>query len=549
MARRRLGRLPVEAKEQNDGGLEHRFVEEVPEKFICSICTRVQREPHLTSCCGQHFCESCLENWFEKQLTKSCPHCREKRIVHIVNKERKREINELKIYCTHHEEGCQWIGELGDLQTHLNSESGCGYVEVECTNSWYCSKMKRKDLQEHLSSECPKRTYNCEHCEFEDTYEEITTYHYDECPEYPLECPNECGVEAIKRKDMSAHRAECPEERVECPNGCDGELDGDRVEVAPLSGNAAIVGEVVFADEGKESEEELELPRAIEDIPPVEGSDDEEEVSGEEESDGELELPRAIEDEEKLPVEYEEESDDDSVILQDCLKKVKCRTLKRKDLPHHLSDECYLRKYKCEHCGHEDTYENITGIKDGERQEGTSHYDTCPEYPLDCPNECGAETMKRKDMSTHRAECLEEPMKCPFKEAGCETKLVRRDFDDHMSTQTQQHLLLTFQKMTVLSTNYDALSESHDTLSESHDTLKENYDTLSESHDTLKENYDTLSESHDALKESHDTLSVEHDALKESHDTLSEEHHALKRRYLKRCNEPKQTGRPHKGLY
>ena len=59
---------------------------------------------------------------------------------------------------------------------------------------------------------------------------------------------------------------------------------------------------------------------------------------------------------------------------------------------------------------------------------------------------------------------IEEPMECPFKEAGCETKLVRRVFDDHMSTQTQQHLLLTFQKMTALSTNYDTLSESHDTL-------------------------------------------------------------------------------------
>ena len=419
MARRRLGRLPVEAKEQNDGGLEHRFVEEVPEKFICSVCTKVQRDPHLTSCCGQHFCESCLENWFKKQRKKSCPHCREKRIVHIVNKERKREIHELKIHCTHHEEGCQWIGELGDLQTHLDSESGCGYVEVECTGSWHCSKMKRKDLQEHLSSECPERTYKCEHCEFEDTYEEITIYHYDECPEYPLECSNECGVEAIKRKDMSAHRAECPEELVECPNGCDGESDGDGVEVALLSENEAIVGEVVFADEGEESEEELELPRAIEDIPPVEESNDDDEESEEEESEEKLELPRAIEpveesddeeeeseEEESEEEESEEELGGDSVILQDCLKKVKCRTLKRKDLPDHLSKECYLRKYQCEHCGHEDTYEEITGIRDGERQEGTSHYDTCPEYPLDCPNECGAETMKRKDMPTHRDECL-----------------------------------------------------------------------------------------------------------------------------------------------
>ena len=154
---------------------------------------------------------------------------------------------------------------------------------------------------------------------------------------------------------------------------------------------------------------------------------------------------------------------------------MRIKKLKRKDLSHHLSDECYLRKYKCKHCGHEDTYENITGIgRDGERSKyqrshydisylcGRPHYDTCREFPLDCPNKCGAEAIKRKDMSTHRDECPLEPMACPFKEAGCETKLVRRDFEDHMSTlkQTQQHLLLTFQKMQALSKRCDELEKA-----------------------------------------------------------------------------------------
>ena len=332
------------------GGYEYHFVEKAPKKFVCSICTKVARDPHLTVCCGQHFCESCLEKRFKRKGKKSCPHCREKKdFIHVPNKERKREINELKIHCTHRGEGCQWIGELGNLRTHLGPEGGCGYVEVKC--------------------------------------------------------PNDCLISGREKGGTTVH-------------------------------------------------------------------------------------------------------------------------VKRKDLPEHLNNKCPLRSYRCEHCGFRDNFKNITGkYYDNTR---SSHYDKCPEYPLKCPNECGAEAIKRKVMSAHRDKCPLEPMECPFMEAGCETNLVRRDFDDHMTTQTQQHLLLMFQRMTALSTNYDALRKSHDTLSEEHHTL---------------------SEEHHALKESHDTLSEEHHALKESHDTLSEEHHALKRRYLKRCNELKQTGRPQKGLY
>ena len=42
------------------GGHDNDFVGEVADRFICQICTKVLREPHLAVCCGQHFCESCL---------------------------------------------------------------------------------------------------------------------------------------------------------------------------------------------------------------------------------------------------------------------------------------------------------------------------------------------------------------------------------------------------------------------------------------------------------------------------------------------------------
>ena len=110
----------------------------------------------------------------------------------------------------------------------------------------------------------------------------------------------------------------------------------------------------------------------------------------------------------------------------------KCnKQLLRKDLTAHLAQHCPLREYKCQHCGKEDTYQTIT----------EKHYDNCPSYPLDCPNTCGMRGIKRAMIGWHRSKCPLEPVECPFKEAGCRAKLVRREFDSHVTTNQQQHLL------------------------------------------------------------------------------------------------------------
>ena len=209
------------------GGYDYEFVEEIPEQLVCSaICTKVLRDPHLTDCCGQHFCNSCLQHWFKRQGKQVCPHCRNENFTHILDKSVKRRIDQLRVHCTNHKEGCKWVGELSSVQTHLASDSGCGYVEVDCTNrcannpfrtSAKIKVMKRKDLATHLEQECPRRRYKCKHCEKEDTYETITSRHYNRCPNYPLDCPNKCGTTRIKRAEIDQHRSKCPLEPVECP--------------------------------------------------------------------------------------------------------------------------------------------------------------------------------------------------------------------------------------------------------------------------------------------------------------------------------------------
>ena len=378
------------------GGHEHKFVGETIEKFTCNICAKVQRDPHLTSCCGQHFCESCLNHWFKKRGKKVCPHCRDENFIHIINKAHKREIDKLKIYCTHSVVECQWVGELCNLQTHLNSVSGCGYVEVECPNK--CKEpsvlqlndkirlFKRKDLQEHCKNECPLRRYKCKHCGLVDTYKAITgrggyylpsgDHHYAMCPNFPLDCPNDCGVRAIKRKDMTTHRNKCLKELVVCPNKC------------RISSSST-------------------------------------------------------------------------------------RQVMRIDLQKHLSSECYLRQYKCKYCGHESTYQAITGKYTILGY--VCHHDQCLEYPLVCRNQCGERAIKRKDMPVHRDKCPLELIKCPF---GCEDSVVRKNISDHMAIQSQEHLLLTFQKMQSLTKTCDTLSKRCDELERERDMLKEELQKL-----------------------------------------------------------------------
>ena len=208
------------------GGYDYKFVGAIPSKYVCSICTKVLRDAHLTACCGQHFCASCLTHWLgTQQGRKTCPHCRQEDFQHIPNKAMIREVNEFKIRCTNHREGCGWVGELGGLKSHLDSDKGCGYVKVTCTNKVCGVRVNRKDLQTHLQEKCYYQLYECEHCGHKDTYTAITGKtafwefggHYSECLEYPLACPNRCGVTGIRRRTMPDHRSSCPLEPLDCP--------------------------------------------------------------------------------------------------------------------------------------------------------------------------------------------------------------------------------------------------------------------------------------------------------------------------------------------
>ena len=126
------------------------FVEPLANELKCPLCLEFLKEPAITSCCGHHFCHGCIDRVITRNHV--CPLCNNQGFQTFLNKEKQRLVNTLKVYCKWKSRGCEWVGELGRLDHHLDVEEGdCGCVEVECEFGpvGCVAKLPRKNLQRH----------------------------------------------------------------------------------------------------------------------------------------------------------------------------------------------------------------------------------------------------------------------------------------------------------------------------------------------------------------------------------------------------------------
>ena len=199
----------------NIGGYDYEFVDTPPDRVICKICYFPTRNPYLSECCGHLFCKSCVDNVKKASvITNDYPVCRDKEFTTFRNKAIDREVRGLHI-CTNKVKGCEWQGELNDINNHLGNSYGCQFEGVKCSNE--CGKMiERRYLTSHVETECPYRKVNCQYCHDTGEHQFIEGQHKKECPKLPLPCPNKCEVGSVPREDMEAHRKECPLEMIHC---------------------------------------------------------------------------------------------------------------------------------------------------------------------------------------------------------------------------------------------------------------------------------------------------------------------------------------------
>lgn len=192
------------------GGFDCEFVEK-PSKFFqteCLICLLVLREPYQVICCGKSFCRVCIQRI--KALNYPCPHCNSRQFSDFPNKGFQQALYQYTVLCTFKSEGCEWKGELGDLDNHLNVDpqpynliQGCVFVTVQCS---FCFKpFQRKYISHHQRKVCRKRPFTCEYCNcYGSTFEDVTCNHWHVCKWFPVQCPNVCGA-ILQRQNIVSH--------------------------------------------------------------------------------------------------------------------------------------------------------------------------------------------------------------------------------------------------------------------------------------------------------------------------------------------------------
>lgn len=208
-------------------GMDLSFVEPPPEDLTCPICLYVHHEPVLTSCCGNHFCLSCVEQVRHEQ--RPCPLCNAQAFTTMLDKYFVRKVNELQVWCQHKKIGCSWHGSVFNLGRHLDSTSGdCKFMQIDCP--YFCGvSLNFSQLEDHKKS-CPQRPYTCKFCGYNGTYEGMHAKHWSVCDKYPLPCPNNCGQLDIPRASLSKHlQEECLQNEMKCEfayAGCTMNLKG-----------------------------------------------------------------------------------------------------------------------------------------------------------------------------------------------------------------------------------------------------------------------------------------------------------------------------------
>ena len=109
------------------GGYDYDFISSIPEELRCSICLQVLRDPNLTSCCGNRYCNGCINRVLQKAMP--CPLCQRRDFSLMLDKMFVRKVNSLRVKCPNVHLGCEWCGDLGKVKEHQQS---CNAVTVPC---------------------------------------------------------------------------------------------------------------------------------------------------------------------------------------------------------------------------------------------------------------------------------------------------------------------------------------------------------------------------------------------------------------------------------
>ncbi|XP_064385383.1 TNF receptor-associated factor 4-like [Halichondria panicea] len=142
-------------------GFDCEFLEPPSENLQtdCPVCLQIIREPHQVTCCGKKYCKACIQA--VKVKNKPCPTCNTEGFSNFPDTGHKQLLYNSKVRCSHQKDGCEWTGELRQLDEHLNTDpqpekqlDGCLLTTINCDfHHVGCAvKLPRQDMPEHVST-------------------------------------------------------------------------------------------------------------------------------------------------------------------------------------------------------------------------------------------------------------------------------------------------------------------------------------------------------------------------------------------------------------
>lgn len=115
----------------------------------------------------------------------------------------------------------------------------------------------------------------------------------------------------------------------------------------------------------------------------------------------------------------------------DCTNKCG-QMIQRQHLSRHISHDCQSRTVKCKYCRSEGQHGFIFG----------DHKETCPKYPVTCPNNCKVTDLLQEGLATHREKCPLEIVECEYFNEGCTAKIFRQNLAKHNKENLEKHFTL-----------------------------------------------------------------------------------------------------------
>ena len=181
--------VPINSDEENPkyGGLKKdllvRDLSDLEEKYVvCSSCKGVLRDTIFTD--KGYKCSTCVNKGEDKNTVGVDQAA----------------IDSIEVFCPMRHKGCERKETVSTLEEHL---AHCEFFPVACKLN--CDKLLlANEMEEHVTNECENRKLDCAYCSVSMKVGEMDN-HLLVCGEHPVLCPNDCGQNEMKRKELEEH--------------------------------------------------------------------------------------------------------------------------------------------------------------------------------------------------------------------------------------------------------------------------------------------------------------------------------------------------------